>query len=83
VAGPVTNAALYSFAGSAMKPFRMRRASVMTLRIAGSMDSLLKLMKQPQFGHWLCCPSRTREILSRKRALHLEHVTASLSVFMR
>jgi hypothetical protein len=37
-----------------MKPFRMRRASVMTLRMEGSMDSLLKLMKQPQLGHWLC-----------------------------
>jgi hypothetical protein len=48
------NAGAYSFAGSARKPFLMRRASVMTLRIAGSMDSLLKFMKQPQLGHWHC-----------------------------
>jgi hypothetical protein len=61
-------------------PLRSRRTSLITLLMLGSGDSLLKLMKQPQFGHWLWNPSRTREIRSRNPLRQRLHVTLILSV---
>ena len=61
----------------------MRRASVMALRTFGSMDSALKLMKQPQDVHCPWKPSRRRETLSENRALHRVQVTLILSVMGR
>jgi hypothetical protein len=66
-----------------LKLLRMRRASVMALRTFGSMDSALKLMKQPQDVHWPWKPSRRRETLSENRVLHRVQVTLILSVMGR
>jgi len=63
-----------------VKPLRTRRASVMALRTFGSMDSALKLMKQPQDVHCPWKPSRRRETLSEYLALHRLQVTLILSV---
>jgi len=70
-----------SFSAACMTtPLRMRRASVMALRTLGSMDSALKLMKQPQDEHCPWKPSRRRETRSEKRALHRLQVTLIFSV---
>jgi len=58
----------------------MRRASVMALRTFGSIDSVLKLMKQPQLVHCPWKPSRRRETLSENRVLQRVQVTLILSV---
>jgi len=58
----------------------MRRASVMALRTFGSIDSVLKLMKQPQDVHCPWKPSRRRETLSENRVLQRVQVTLILSV---